>query len=482
MHVKRFSIFLIMVALIVGMVGCSSGDPIYTLTIMTTAGGAVAVDNNLIIRGTAIITYNVTVGTVVSLNATPDAGYFFVNWTGDVGTIGNVNTAATNITVNGNYTITAIFRALKKIRDWYDLDAIRNNLRDHYILMNDLDATTAGYEELASPTSNEGKGWEPIGNSTSGNFAGTFDGQGYEIRDLFIIRPTESNLGLFGCVNGTIENIGVAVNANLWGGGNPSVVGGLVGANYGTVTNSYSTGSVAGYSDVGGLVGDNYGGTVSNCYFSGSVTGGNPVGGLVGGNFGGIVSYSHSSGSVSGHSFAGGLVGMNSVLSTVSNSYSTGSVTGIEVPLSGFLGGLVGYNCGTVSNSYSTGNVTGDEKVGGLVGCNCQCGIGNGPDFYGTVSDSYSTGSVSGNDLVGGLVGWNIGPVSDSFWDNETSGQATSGGGTGKTTAEMQNITTFSGAPWNITAVTNPSTRNLSYIWNIVDDVTYPFLSWQPVL
>jgi hypothetical protein len=43
----------------------------------------------------------------------------------------------------------------------------------------------------------------------------------------------------------------------------------------------------------------------------------------------------------------------------------------------------------------------------------------------------------------------------------------------------MQYIATFSGAGWNITAVENPTTRNPSYIWNIVDTVTYPFLSWQ---
>ena len=66
--------------------------------------------------------------------------------------------------------------------------------------------------------------------------------------------------------------------------------------------------------------------------------------------------------------------------------------------------------------------------------------------------------------------------VSDSFWDTETSGQATSAGGTGKTTAEMHNIATFSGAGWNITAV-NPGQTNPAYTWNIVDGESYPFLS-----
>jgi hypothetical protein len=42
----------------------------------------------------------------------------------------------------------------------------------------------------------------------------------------------------------------------------------------------------------------------------------------------------------------------------------------------------------------------------------------------------------------------------------------------------MKSIATFSGAGWNITAVA-PSETNPAYIWNIVDNVTYPFLSWE---
>jgi len=100
----------------------------------------------------------------------------------------------------------------------------------------------------------------------------------------------------------------------------------------------------------------------------------------------------------------------------------------------------------------------------------------------GNVSNSYSTGNVTGDTYAGGLIGENVGEdtISNSFWDIETSGQATSDGGTGKTTMEMQEIATFSGAGWNIIAVADPGTRSPSYIWNIVDAVTYPFLSWQP--
>ena len=131
-----------------------------------------------------------------------------------------------------------------EIRTWYDLDAIRDNLSGHHILMNDLDSTTAGYEELASPTANEGKGWHPIvGAGGDPPFTGTFDGQGYEIRDLFINLPGIGYVGLFSVLGegGRIEDIGV-VNAHV---NSTAYAGSLVGVNLGTVSNSYSTGSVS---------------------------------------------------------------------------------------------------------------------------------------------------------------------------------------------------------------------------------------------
>jgi hypothetical protein len=267
-------------------------------------------------------------------------------------------------------------------------------------------------------------------------------------------------------------------------------VGGLVGMNDGTVTNTISTGNVAGEWDVGGLVGINYG-TVSISFSTGSVTGNYYVGGLVGGNDG-TVRYTHYTGSVAGDWDVGGLVGSND--GTVSMSYSTGSVTGNY-----YVGGLGGWNEDTVSNSYSTGSVAGSFSIGGLVAINGWDGIvsnsysiGNvtGNEYvgglvgvnFGMTSNSYSSGNVTGDEDVGGLVGANwVGTVSNSFWDIEISGQATSAGGTGKTTTEMQNITTFLEAAWDIWAVAS-SVINHAYTWNIVHEQTYPFLSWQSVI
>jgi hypothetical protein len=475
-----------------------------SLTITGTVGGSVTTP------GVGTFTYNV--GTVVNLVASAAGGYRFVNWTGDVGTVANFNAAATSIAMNGNYSIAANF-ALEmalEIWDWYDLYDIRGNLGGSYILMDDLDSTTSGYEELASPKANDGKGWQPIG-TYDDQFAGSFDGQGYEVRDLFIDRADESGVGLFGDAgSGVIKNIGV-VNVTVTGN---SSVGGLVGASTDTVSNSYSAGSVAGSEYIGGLVGYSTG-NVSDSYSAASVTGSESVGGLVGASTG-TVSNSYSSANVTGTGqqeslCLGGLAGINT--GNVSSSYSSGDVTGTGYQQSLCLGGLVGLNTGTVSNSHSTANVTGAGEqqslyVGGLVGINtgtvgnCYCGgnvIGTGKQkllcvgglvgvnmgggsYKGIVSNSYSSGNVTGeqqSSYVGGLVGASTGTVGNSFWDIETSGRTTSAGGTGKTTAQMKSIATFSGATWNIVTVANPATRNPSYVWNIVDGETYPFLSWQ---
>ena len=273
-----------------------------------------------------------------------------------------------------------------EIWDWYDFDAIRNNLSGSYVLMTDLNSTTAGYDQLAGSTANEGKGWEPIGSMVEqpialgpgqavDPFAGTFDGQQHEVEDLFISCPDEDGVGLFGSVaeGGVIENFGV-VNAEVTG---RSYVGGLVGCAFwgSTVSDSCATVKVTGNQFVGGLIGGSWGGNVNDSYSIASVTGDWWVGGLMGGNWG-----------------------------TVSNSYSTGNVVGGTQ----HTGGLMGGNWGTVSDCHSNAVVSGGYPLGGLVGWN----------HHGTVSNSYFTGNVTGWASVGGLVGENHdGTVRNSYYD-----------------------------------------------------------------
>jgi len=96
---KIVSIFLIVVALVVGTVGCIPVQ--YNLTIDSTCGGVVTTP------GEGTFTY--FEGKVVRLVARPLVGYFFVKWIGDVATIETVNCFLTTITMNGNHHITANF-------------------------------------------------------------------------------------------------------------------------------------------------------------------------------------------------------------------------------------------------------------------------------------------------------------------------------------------------------------------------------------
>jgi len=318
-------------------------------------------------------------------------------------------------------------------------------------------------------------------------FTGVFDGNGHTISHLTMVG--KDYLGLFGELSGQVRNLG-AVDVNVTGSG--SFVGGLVGYNsWGSITTCHSTGAVSGIGQwsslVGGLVGSN-GHTVTQCYSNSTVSGESFVGGLAGQNDG-TVTQCYSTGMVAGEFDVGGLVGRNDGEAT--NCYSTSTVSGVR-----FVGGLVGDNggvtgwfmepcAGTVTNCYSTGTVSGDSSVGGLVGYN---GGAPGGDFIssapgGTVTDCYSSGLVNGTDRVGGLVGSNTddsgneGSVTRSFWDIQTSGQATSAGGLGKTTAEMQRAKTFLEAGWDFVDETANGTDD---IWKIAEGLDYPRLWWEP--
>jgi len=268
-------------------------------------------------------------------------------------------------------------------------------------------------------------------------FKGVFDGNDHKVWNFSWDSSGRDYIGLFGCVDteGQIKNLGlenIDVNAV-----NGSWVGGLVGWNRGSISNCYVAGTVKGPNGAGS----------GSDYYN--------IGGLVGYNFfNGSISNSYVVGCVSGIDFyTGGLLGTNN--GTVSNCYAATIVSGKNDTA-----GLVGHNChGTVSNCYATGSVSGYCITGGLVGHNC----------FGTISNCYAVASVDGDVYTGGLVGRSGGTVSDSFWDIQTSGQSTSDGGEGKTTAQMQTESTFTDAGWDFIE-----------IWDIGENQTYPFLRTHP--
>jgi len=200
--------------------------------------------------------------------------------------------------------------------------------------------------------------------------------------------------------------------------------------------------TISGNEYVGGIVGYNYSSTVSNCYSTGSITGlDSEVGGLVGYNyFSSTVKNCYSTGNVSGIHEVGGVVGYNYSNSTVTNCYSSNNVLGGA----GYIGGVVGYNySSTITNCYSIGSVSSSALanacVGGVIGVN---------SYSSTVTNCYSTGSVSGTGYIGGVLGWNStssSTITHCYWDTQASG-TTIGFGinsgtftcTGLSTTEMQ--------------------------------------------
>jgi len=190
------------------------------------------------------------------------------------------------------------------------------------------------------------------------------------------------------------------------------------------------------------------------------------IGGLVGDNFRGSITTCYSTGTVTGYTNVGGLVGYNNN-GDIATSYSTAAV---RATFSGNqkIGGLVGVNAGRTTTSYSTGTVSGERRIGGLVGQTTD-----------SIDMCYSTGMVSGDQYVGGLVGdrhSDYGIVTNCFWDVETSGQSSSAGGTGLTTAEMQTARTFIDAGWDFVDETDNGTED---IWWIIEGRDYPRLWWE---
>jgi len=312
-----------------------------------------------------------------------------------------------------------------------------NDWDKHFKLMADIDLST--YTETDFNIIGY---YESYGSLNNKPFSGVFSGNNKKLLGFNYSSIYRDGVGIFGYVKG--ENADIRdlrlIDPNV-DAGTGDYVGSLVGClEQGTLTNCYAQGcSVSGAFHIGGLVGANYS-TIAGCCVSGSISGNYQVGGLAGLNSStGKISKCYSSSAVSGQSSVGGFVGLNA-----------------------------GY--GTIVDCHATGSVTGTTKVGGLVG----------EIWTGTITNCYSVGSVTGATDVGGLIGDKDESIesecTDSFWDIQSSGQVSSAGGTGKTTAEMQTISTFTDAGWDFVGESENGTED---IWSICEGTNYPRLTWQ---
>lgn len=259
------------------------------------------------------------------------------------------------------------------------LDEMRDSRISYYRLGTDIDLDVFPY--------NEGPGWEPVGTEEF-PFIGELDGAGHTISNLYIDRPSQSCVGLFGFLG---EDRGMKV---------PFLVRDLALLDV----------TIQGHDYVGAIAGVSQFGVIERCAVVGNLAGddddgGDGVGGLVGWIMGATeMKECFSAGSVLCYAEAGGLVGESS--------------------------------SGTITDSFSRMEaVATSAQAGGIVAW----------AFDTVVERCYAAGPVSAPSESGGIIGAPRVPVSaiDCHFDTTETGQADNGYGTPQSTSAMKMQSTF---------------------------------------
>ncbi len=300
--------------------------------------------------------------------------------------------------------------------------------------------------------------------------AGVNAGQIINCTSNGVLYGNSSNVGGNICLGGLVgSNLGSITESSseidLSVRNTSNCIGGLAGYSSGNIQNCNSSGTIDGVtSQVGGLVGRADIGMIKGCVsLCEIISGSGEAGGLVGWNRGQI-ECSASSGDVkiTKYSYnAGGFVGSND--GVIKSSYCEGNIDGYY-----HSGGLVGDNGGAVDNCYSASNVYGYSSVGGLAG------VSSG-DFMAC----YSIGAVTGSYGLGAIVGeYESGNIRSCFWETNSCEIDTPSGNSneikgalGLSLEEMQSESTFIEYCWDFTG---EDTNGKDDVWYMDD---YPRLN-----
>ena len=366
----------------------------------------------------------------------------------------------------GNNIRNIIYTWISNAEELNSLQRVAENLNDgrdalsyNYILKNDIDASG-----LVNAESNST--YNTIGSGTKA-FTGTFDGDGHTIVGL------QAKGGIFGQLGSgaVVKNINIA--SSVFTGNTSDSVGAVAAEN-----NGGSISGISGYGNtikgsggyIGGLVGKNYGGISNSNDHSTVIAGADTVaGGIAGVNgtkegIGGTIDNVQSNSAVTTGvldenkyaSNLGGIVGKNEMLlnEMLLNKYNINNVSAHGVTgktgNTKTSGGIVGTNEGRISNAYNESIIHGSENIGGVAGQNVtqasnsnmaelndvanaveiigDAGSQNvgglvGMQEHATTNQGRNTGAITGCKNVGGMVGYN---KADSYLNNlENSPQAT---------------------------------------------------------
>ncbi|MDR2341733.1 MAG: hypothetical protein LBD84_01655 [Campylobacteraceae bacterium] len=323
------------------------------------------------------------------------------------------------------------------------LNAIRDDLSGKYVLTKDIKLT-----DLDAVN-----GWEPIGNANN-RFTGILSGNNYAITDLWIDRPSNPRIGLFGVIeNAQIKNLNVetAEGKEVKG---KEFVGAIVGyALNSSITNSSSAGNVGSYANnIGGIAGAISDSNITNSYSTVNINSFvSTVGGIVGvAYYDNKIANSYSAGNISSDQQVGGIVGYAGYgISNVTNSYSTGNIAGVN--LVGGIAGVITYSGSSITNSYSTGSIKGNNEIGGI--------LGRIYDGVIVKNNAAINTAINGADYVNRIIGQKDGGTPplptdnfalDAILVNGAVYSATEDGfsGTNKTIEQFKDVSTYESLLW----------------------------------
>lgn len=381
----------------------------------------------------------------------------------------NLYVKSAGTTYNGSNIRDIIYTWISNAEELNSLQRVAEKLNDrdalsyNYILKNDIDASGLVYAAGKSTYNTIGSGDK--------SFRGTFDGDGHTIvglqanggifgklgsgavvKDINIVssvftgKETDASVGAVAAENNGGKISGISGYGNTVKGG--GYIGGLVGKNYGGISNSDDQSTViAGANTVaGGIAGingtdaDNWlVGTLENVQSNSAVTTGNLDAGQYASNLGGIVGKNEE------------LFWMSWTTYNINN-VSAHGVTGKDGNTK-TSGGIVGTNEGSISNAYNESIIHGSKNIGGIAGSNAMAkpndssgqiatleNIANAVEIIGdagsqnvgglvgmqdhaTTNQGRNTGAITGCTNVGGMVGYN---TAGSYLNNlENSPQAT---------------------------------------------------------
>jgi filamentous hemagglutinin family protein len=419
-----------------GTLTLNAGKNVYVnATLRANSAGNFAANYGHVVNADGTVSAAVTAG--LNSDGTPYGLYTYQG--------ARLDTFAGKVDIAGTGTVTLNGQAYTVIKTVDQLPDAAADPSGHYVLGSTISKT------LTSAWSS------PIGTAAT-PFSGDFNGLGHYVYLVFqdadyVRQPALAGSGLFGVIGETGVVSNLAIQGTIVGPGSTvsDYVGTLANINHGLIVNDMVTfgdvrngtltsggTTVAAISNLGGLVGQNYGKIIES-FYSGSFTDAAGVtGGLVGVNeSSGTISQSYtyaggSSYAVSGAdptlTYIGGFAGINR--GRISTSFSNVAIRISDTATNSIAGGFVGLNAGVIDQSYvaapTTSRVTNTlysygPKLAGFVGSNT-----------GTISNSYSTSFTStdaASKWTAGFAYLNSGNISNSYAISYAAGSATCGGG-----------------------------------------------------